>query len=316
MHGVRVPEEVVQVAEDLLVRPRQEHSEVVRIPVHRVQRERPLDVAPIDELIDLSVRVAGDVAEHRAVRGRRVEHVNRHHREQLLDRPAVGTGLEEREIAEIRVGHRVVEALQVLRDVVHLRDEALELREDRPVQVLRLAALLERQIPAAEQAQRHVERLLRVVIALERVPRGEVLIGLEQIDQRLLGFLRRDRLGNLLFTEGGNAQHVEDEHAVIRHDRAPALRHDRRMLHAGVVAHALDVIDDVVRVLLEGVVDARLEVRLRSVVVDAEAATDVQEFQPGSRLHELRVDPGRLVQRALDDADVRESGCRDGSAGA
>ena len=94
------------------------------------------------------------------------------------------------------------------------------------------------------------------------------------------------------------------EHAVVGDDRAAALRHDRRMLHAGVVADRLDVVDDVVGVFLERVVDARLEVGLRAVVVDAEAAADVQILEPGARLHELGVDPGRLVQRPLDDPDV------------
>ena len=56
------------------------------------------------------------------------------------------------------------------------------LTQNRPVEVLGLAALLERQVAAGEQVQRHVERLLRVVVALERVAGGQVLVGLEQID--------------------------------------------------------------------------------------------------------------------------------------
>ena len=71
MHGVRIAEQVVQVAEDLLIRADQEDAEVVRMAVERMQRQRPLDVAAIDELIDLAVRVAGDVAEHRVARSGR-----------------------------------------------------------------------------------------------------------------------------------------------------------------------------------------------------------------------------------------------------
>ena len=111
---------------------------------------------------------------------------------------------------------------------------------------------------------------------------------------------------DLLLAERRDAEHVEDEHAVVRDDRAAALRHDRRMLHAGVVAHRLDVVDDVVGVLLERVVDARLEVGLRAVVVDAEPAADVEVLEAGAGLDELGVDARRLVQRALDDADVRD----------
>ena len=64
MDRVRVAEQVVQVAEDLLVRPEQERAEVVRLAVgDRVQLQRAADVAQVDELVDLAVRVAGDVAE-------------------------------------------------------------------------------------------------------------------------------------------------------------------------------------------------------------------------------------------------------------
>ena len=67
MHRVRVAEEVVQVAENLLVGPDQKHPQVVGIAVDGVQRQGPLHVPPVDERIDLAVRVAGDVAEHGVV---------------------------------------------------------------------------------------------------------------------------------------------------------------------------------------------------------------------------------------------------------
>ena len=65
--GVGVAEQVVQVAEDLLVRADQERAEVVRLAVERVQLQRLPHVAQVDELVDLAVGVAGDVAEHGAM---------------------------------------------------------------------------------------------------------------------------------------------------------------------------------------------------------------------------------------------------------
>ena len=62
----------------------------------------------------------------------------------------------------------------------------LELGADRPEQVLGHAALLERQVAAVEQAERHVERLLRVVEGLERVAGRDVVVGLDEVDERLL----------------------------------------------------------------------------------------------------------------------------------
>ena len=67
VHGVRVAEQVVHVAEDLLVRADQEHAQVVRLAVEGVERDRFLDVAAVDELFELAVGIAGDVADHRVV---------------------------------------------------------------------------------------------------------------------------------------------------------------------------------------------------------------------------------------------------------
>jgi hypothetical protein len=62
--GVGVAEQVVQVAEDLLVGADQEHAEVVVLAVVLgVQLEHVLDVAQVDERVDLAVGVAGDVGQ-------------------------------------------------------------------------------------------------------------------------------------------------------------------------------------------------------------------------------------------------------------
>src|SRR5262249_51115588 len=74
--------------------------------------------------------------------------------------------------------------------------------------------------------------------------------------------------------------------------------------HAGLVADALDAEHHVVGVFLQGVVDRRLEVGLRAVVVDAQAAADVQVADPGADPGQLDVNPRRLGQGALDAADV------------
>ena len=52
------------------------------------------------------------------------------------------------------------------------------------------------------------------------------------------------------------------------------------------------------------VVDRRLEVGLRAVVVDAQAAADVEVLDAGADAVQLDVDAGRLGQGALDAADV------------
>src|SRR6185369_11417238 len=49
--------------------------------------------------------------------------------------------------------------------------------------------------------------------------------------------------------------------------------------------------------------ERRREVRLRAVVVDPEAATDVQVSEGSAHPHQVDVDLGRLAQAVLDRAD-------------
>ena len=69
MHDVRVAEEVVQVAERLLVGADEERREEVLLAGRElVHFERALDVALRHEAVDLAVGIAGDVGEHAAAR--------------------------------------------------------------------------------------------------------------------------------------------------------------------------------------------------------------------------------------------------------
>ena len=98
----------------------------------------------------LPSRVAGDVAEHGVPRRPLVQPVDRHDREQLLDGPAVGHRLEQREVAEVGVREHGVERLRSSSGtyVQLLAPACWMLAADRPVEVLGQAALLERQVAA------------------------------------------------------------------------------------------------------------------------------------------------------------------------
>ena len=159
-------------------------------------------------------------------------------------------------------------------------------------------APLERQVAAGEEIHRHVQRLLGVVIAFERVPRRQAVVRFDQVGQRLLHVRSRCRRHDFV-AECRHIQHVEDEKAVVGDGRASALRDDVGMRHFGLVAHGLDVIHDVVRIFLKGVVHTRLEIGLRSVVVHAKAAADVEVFQARALLDQFDVNPCRLIHAAL-----------------
>jgi hypothetical protein len=301
--GMGVAEEVVEVAEDLLVGADEERGQVVRFAVEAVQREGLLDVAAVDELIDLAVGVAGDVAEHCAARGRFGEPVDGHQREELLDRPTVGHGLEEREIAEIGIRERCFEAFEILGHDVELLGHRQNPPADDPIEVLGEGPLFEGQVAEAEEVERGIERLLGVVEALEQVLHAQVLVGLHQVDDGLFGVVA-EAVGDGFAAIAGDAEDVEDQDAVVGGDGAAAFGDDVGVGDFGVVADVLDVVDDVVGVFLEAVVDAGFEVGLGAVVVDAEAAADVEEFEAGAGAFEFGVDAGGFDDRGFDVADV------------
>ena len=61
---------------------------------------------------------------------------------------------------------------------------------DRPVESFGDTRCCEREIAEAEQVERLVERLLRVVVALEQVLARDAVVGLDQVDERLLRLAR------------------------------------------------------------------------------------------------------------------------------
>ena len=91
---------------------------------------------------------------------------------------------------------------------------------------------------------------------------------------------------------------------MIGGDGAAAFGNDGGVRHLGFVADVLNVIDDVVGVFLQRVVDAGFEIGLRAVVIDAQAAADVQIFQARAGALQLHVDPRGFHHRGLDLPDV------------
>ena len=305
MDGVGVTEQVVQVAEDLLVRADEKHAEEVVRSVELVQRQRPLDVSTVDELIDATVGITGDVLQNDAVRGPLVHPVKRDDGKKLLDGPTVGKALEQGEVAEVVVREGVAEPRQFLGDVVELFDVPGNLSGGHPVEVFCGGALLERHVPEAEQAQRLVERLLGVMQALDQIPAVDSVERSLKVQQRL-GVVIPDAETLPDQARRGDADHVEREDAVVGRDRPAALGEHHRVRDFGFIADRSDVVDDVVGVFLERVVHARAEVGLGTIVVDAQPSADIDGAELRSELHELSIDARAFGNSRLDVADVRD----------
>ena len=187
-----------------------------------------------------------------------------------------------------------------------LARQVAHLRAGRPVEPFGEAAHLDVEVAEAEHLLRLLARLLGVVPALDEPPFADGRIGVEQVRDglRQLAVIGLRAVRHAEEVEPGGAEHVEHEHAVVRRDRAAGLADDHRVREAAGVADARDAIDDVARVFAQRIVRRGLEVRARSVVVDAESAADVDVLEPGAEARELRVDLRQLVDGVLDAADV------------
>ena len=113
-----------------------------------------LDPAGPDELIDLPVGVAGQVRQRASADRSLVQAMNRHDRERLTDRPAVGQRLEDGEVAEVDVGERLVERRKLLRNHVQVACEIADPERQRPEDPLDVRPVLERHVAEGERGDR------------------------------------------------------------------------------------------------------------------------------------------------------------------
>ncbi len=235
-----------------------------------MQLEDVLDVAAVDEVVDLAVRVAGDVGQHGAARRLLVQPVDRHHGEELVDRPGVGQRLEHGEVAEVGVRRAPLEPLELLR---HLAAGSRAMRRIfwQIAQKMSSAthALLQRQVPEVEQLQ-------ALVLVLERrrdrpragscaTPRGRSRRGCAATRSASAGDLR----GSL---PTSNSPTPSTSMTSTAWCATMARPDSETIVGCGTPSASQTSMiaeDDVVGVLLQRVVHRRGEVRLRAVVVDA-----------------------------------------------
>src|SRR5579872_1020963 len=225
-----------------------------------------------------------------------------HDREQLLDGPAIRNALKEGEIAEVGVREHAVQAFQLFGEKFELLGHFENAPANCPIQVFSLAALRQRKIAKIEQIQRRIQRLLGVMKAFEQILGAERLVSFLEIDKRLFGVFRNRR--HRIVAKAAYAQNVKNQNAVVGRDGAAAFGNDGRVWDVGFLAHVLNVVNDVVGIFLQRVVDAGLEVGLRTVVVDSQASADIQIFETGAGALQLDVDTRGFIHRSLDLADV------------
>ena len=224
-----------------------------------MQRQRIAHVAQVDELVDRAVGIAGDIHQRAFARGPFVQPLDRHDREKLAERPMVEQRLENGKIAEVLVTEGIFELLDILGNKLLSLETGDDIAADLPIKILDLR--LVRQVQHAERE--HMLGVLaafkRVVVGFEFVRLGEVLFDVAKFFYERMFVLAANGRGERpdFFDRPEN---FHDQNTVMRHDGAAALADDGRMRHLLGVADIGDVIDDVVRVFLQGVIRGAVEI--------------------------------------------------------
>ena len=160
---------------------------------------------------------------------------------------------------------------------------------DGPVERFDLSAGLQVDDAVAEQVEGLFADVLGVVPVLEQRAARQFVPNLRQVVHEfvVLG-AGLEVFGHLGCRDA--LQHVDDEHAVVGCQRAAALGDDVGVGDVVAVGSLHECPHAVVDVLLDAVVDGRLGVRrARAVVVDAQSAAAVHEFDAEAHLVQLHV---------------------------
>ena len=129
--------------------------------------------------------VAGDVREDDMAIGLLVEPLDGHRREDLVDRPCVGEGLEDREVDEADVAEQLVEAVELIDGVGKSVADVAHAVAGGPEELLGGCALLERHVAETEEAGGFVAGLLGVVVAGDEILFVDRFERRDQIEQGL-----------------------------------------------------------------------------------------------------------------------------------
>ena len=129
--------------------------------------------------------------------------------------------MEEREVAEILVRHRLVEVAQFIGHVLLVVHEVGDFVRDAPIEAFDVSTGFKVNDTVAEEVERFVADILCVVPVFEHGARGEFVPNLREVAHKLvvaLGWL--EVLGHV--RHRGAFEHVEDKHGVVRRQRAAA----------------------------------------------------------------------------------------------
>ena len=182
MHRIGVAEEIVHVAENLLVGTYEENADVIPIAhAESMQGDVIGLLIVVDVSRDFSVAVTRYVLNRGIAIGALVEPLDRHDGKELIDGPMVGERLEEGEVAKILLGHHLVQLAQFVGGVLEVVRKVDHFGADAPIEAFYLCTGAEIDEPVAEEVEGLFANVLGVVPIFEHGTRGKFVPNLGEV---------------------------------------------------------------------------------------------------------------------------------------
>ena len=297
MNRIRIAKQVVHIAEYLLVSPHEEDPDVIVLSrLDSMQRQIRSLLSAIDISTNLAVRIASNVLQRTAARRLLLKTRYRHYRKELVYTPRVRHRLEEREVAEILVGHLLVQFAQLVGHMLLMVSQLSHLTADSPIYRLNLRTSLEINDTMAKHIESLLAYLLSIVPVLQHRAARQLVPYLSQVMHQLMIVLARLEVLRHL-RRSDTLQDIKYKHRMMSSKRASTLRDDIRVRNSSLISSLDKSIHTVVDILLNAIVDRTLRIaRPRTVIVHAKTTATIHELDIAPHLMKLHIKHRSLLQ--------------------
>ena len=189
----------------------------------------------VDELVNLAITITGDIRNDGGARRLFLMTMQWHDREELINGPGIGQGLEDREISVVKVGQIFLNLRQFFGDAV----EGLKLLgnegDDVPVGLFSISPVTEMECAEVEESANLIPVKESIIESFGEGLWTHSFNDLRDIEQHRVG-VRRRFLRSMRHVEARDIENIEGQNRVVSHHRAAGLRDDVRVRYLRLVA--------------------------------------------------------------------------------
>ena len=257
-----------------------------------------------DKVSYLSIRVTSDVLQGCRTVGTFIQALNGHNREYLVDSPGIRQGLEQREVTEIFIRQQFRQSAKFIGSMLQAACNLVHLTHYRPVKTLNLCTCFQIHNSMTEQVERFFTNLLCIVPGFQHL----ILI---QCIPNAIKFLHQFMvfLGYFFiivpFGQSGGFQDFKNKYGMMGSQCTSAFRNNIGVGNTILITGIYQSGNRVIHIFLNGIIDATFAAgRTCSIVIYAQATTDIHEFYFESHSMKLHIELRRFAQGRLNTTDL------------